>query len=73
MWKMSYLGVGPDVLKHARDTTERLIEVVPLLQGILDRLFNVSSHFVIAWNPPTLSTRSYSFPCAWFVFSVAVM
>jgi hypothetical protein len=45
---MSYLGVGPDVLEHARDTTERLIEMVALLQGILDRLFYVSNRISIA-------------------------
>jgi len=72
MYKMSYLGVGPDVLEHARNTTERLIEVVALLQGILDRLFNVSSCTAIALSRPTFNTRSYSLPCAWFVFSVAV-
>jgi hypothetical protein len=69
---MSYLGVGPDVLKHARDTAERLIKVVAFLQGILDRLLNVNHRSSIVHNTPTFNTRSYSLPCAWFVFSVAV-
>jgi hypothetical protein len=69
---MSYLGVGPDVLKHARDTAERLIKVVALLQGILDRLLDVNHRSSIVQNTPTFKTRSYSLPCAWFVFSVAV-
>ena len=72
MWEKSYLGVRSDVLEHARNTTERLIEVVALLQGILDRLFNVSNRIAIALSRPTFNTRSYSLPCAWFVFSVAV-
>lgn len=46
--KMAYLGVGPDVLKHARNTAERLVEVVALFQGILDRLPNVSSRITFA-------------------------
>jgi hypothetical protein len=70
--KMAYLGVGPDVLEHARNTAERLVEVVALFQGILDRLSNVSKRITIARIAPTFKTRSYSLPCAWFVFSVAV-
>ena len=46
--KMAYLGVGSDVLEHARDTAERLVEVVALFQGILDRLSNVSNRITIA-------------------------
>lgn len=46
--KMAYLGVGPDVLEHARNTAERLVEVVALFQGILDRLPNVSSRITFA-------------------------
>ena len=46
--KMAYLGVGPDVLEHARNTAERLVEVVALFQGILDRLSNVSNRITFA-------------------------
>lgn len=46
--RMAYLGVGPDVLEHARNTAERLVEVVALFQGILDRLPNVSSRITFA-------------------------
>lgn len=46
--KMAYLSVGPDVLEHARNTAERLVEVVALFQGILDRLSNVSNRITIA-------------------------
>lgn len=35
---MAHLCVGPDVLEHACDTTEGLVEVVTLLQGVLDSL-----------------------------------
>lgn len=46
--KMAYLSVGPDVLEHARNTAERLVEMVALFQGILDRLPNVSSRITFA-------------------------
>ena len=34
----THLRVRPNVLKHAGDTTQRLVEVMPLLKRILHRL-----------------------------------
>jgi hypothetical protein len=36
------LGVGPDVLEHACNSTERLVKVMTLLKGILYSLAHVS-------------------------------
>jgi len=70
----TYLSVGSHVLKHACDTSKRLVEVVALLQWVLDSLSRVSLRsYELRIRQLTFRTRSYSLPCAWFVFSVAVM
>jgi hypothetical protein len=45
----TYLCVGPYILEHARDTTQRLIEVMALLQRVLNRLSYISINSV---RPP---------------------
>lgn len=39
----TYLSVGPDVVEHAGNTTEALIEVVALLQWVRDTLNDESA------------------------------
>jgi hypothetical protein len=34
----TYLGIGSDVLEHARNATQRLIEMMAFFQRVLDRL-----------------------------------